>query len=203
MIETLSTKTLDNAESRDQEQQGKQGKQDCEAFMKCRALICLVVSAVILAGCQHRTSPSDAPVLRSSPNEAIRAAIQAHLAHNANLSLRSFDTELKQVKLEGDHAQVQVEFHVKEGAGTMQLTYALTKRDGMWLVTGSTPGGSNFSHPALDIAQVPGARTMGGDSDIFRVLDNFHGTAAMPSQELPSGHPPVAASPKSKQRQVP
>lgn len=175
--------------------------------MKCRTLTCLVVSAVILAGCQHRdTSPSGAPVLASadaSPNETIRAAIQAHLAHNANLSLKSFDTELKQVKLEGDHAQVQVEFHVKEGAGTMRLTYALIKRDGTWTVTGSTPGGSNFSHPALDIAQVPGDRTMGGDSANFRVLDNFHGTAAMPSQELPSGHPPVAASPKSKQRQVP
>ena len=176
--------------------------------MKYRTLICLVVSAVPFAGCQHRsTSVLGAPALApadASPNDAIRAAIQAHLAHNGNLSLQSFDTELKLIKREGDHAQVLVEFHVKNGAGTMQLTYALTKRDETWSVVGSAPGGSNFSHPALDKTQAPAAgETTGGDSAIFRALDNFHSTAAMPPQELPPGHPPVVASPKNKQPQMP
>ena len=175
--------------------------------MTSQTLIFLVVSAVVFAGCQRPSnSVSGAPVLASadaSPNEAIRAAIQVHLAHNGNLSLRSFDTEVKQVKLEGDDAQVQVEFHVKNGAGKMQLSYALTRRDGTWSVVGSTPGGSNFSHPALDIAQVPADRTMGGDSAIFQVLDNLHGSAARPPQNLPPGHTPVVASPKNKQRQIP
>src|SRR5712664_339893 len=176
--------------------------------MKSQTLICLVVSAVVSAACQHRNnSVSGAPVLASadaSPNDAIRTAIQAHLAHNGNLSLKSFDTEVKQVNRESDHAQALVEFHVKNGAGTMQLTYVLTKRDGTWSVVGSTPGGSNFSHPALDKPEAPeAAKTMGGDSAIFRALDNFHGIAVMPSQELPPGHPPVVASPKNKQRQIP
>ena len=172
--------------------------------MKSQTLICLVVSAVVSAACQHRNnSISGTPVLASadaSPTDAIRAAIQAHLAHNGNLSLQSFDTELKLVKREGDHAQALVEFHVKNGAGTMQLTYALTKRDETWSVVGSTPGGSNFSHPDLDLAQVPADRTVGGDSAIFQVLDNLHGSAARPPQNLPPGHTPVVVSPENKQR---
>lgn len=176
--------------------------------MTSQTIILLVVSAVVFAGCQRRgNSVSGAPVLASadaSPNEAIRAAIQSHLAHNGNLSLMSFGTEVKQVKLEGDHAQVQVEFHVKNGAGKMQLTYALTRRDRTWSVVGSTPGGSNFSHPAFDKTQAPAAgESTGVNSAIFRALDNFHGAAVTPPQELPPGHPPVVASPRNKQRQMP
>jgi hypothetical protein len=176
--------------------------------MKSQTLICLAVSAVVSAACQHRNnSVSGTPVLASadtSPNDAIRTAIQAHLAHNGNLSLQSFDTEVKQVKREGDHAQALVEFHVKNGSGTMQLTYALTKRDGTWSVAGSTPSGSNFSHPALDKTQAPTAgETMIGESAIFRALDNFHGSTAAPPGNLPPGHTFIVASPNDKQPQMP
>jgi hypothetical protein len=175
--------------------------------MKSKTLILLVVSAVVFAGCQYRSnSVSSAPVLASedaSPNDAIRTAIQAHLAHNGNLSLQSFDTEVKQVSLDGDHAQAQVEFHVKSGPGSMRLTYALAKREGTWLVVGTTPGGSNFSHPALEKTPAPAAgETTVGDSAIFRALDHLHGRA-VPPQDLPPGHPPVVASPRNKQRQGP
>lgn len=133
--------------------------------MKSKIAITLVVSVAILAGCrQHASSLSGAPAATSAdanPNDAIRTAIQAHLAHNGNLNL------------------------------TMQLTYALAKRDGAWSVVESIPGGSNFSHPALDKTQSPAAGgTMGADSAIFRALDNFHGGAAKPPQNLPPGHPP-------------
>jgi hypothetical protein len=170
--------------------------------MRSKIAIVLFISAVVI-GCQQRgNSVAGAPSVASadaSPNDAIRTAIQAHLAHNGNLSLNSFDTEVKQVNFDGDHAQAQVEFHVKSGPGTMQLTYALAKRDGAWSVVESTPAGSNFSHPALDKSQAPAAGgPMGGGSgsDIFRALDNFHGGAAPPQQKLPPGHPPIDASPK-------
>jgi hypothetical protein len=170
--------------------------------VKSPTVIFLVVSAAVVAGCQHRgNSVSGAPIVPSadvSPNDAIRTAIQAHLAHNGNLSLQSFDTEVKQVKLEGDQAQAQVEFHVRNGSGSMQLTYALTKRDGAWFVVGSTPGGSNFSHPALDKSQPSGTSgTIPGDSSIFHLMDNLHDRTATRTQNLPPGHPPVAASPKN------
>lgn len=176
--------------------------------MKSGIAITLAVSVAFLAGCQqHANSASAAGAVSSteaSPNDAIRTAIQAHLAHNGNLNLKSFDTEVKQVTIDRDRAQAQVEFRVKNGSGTMQLTYALAKRDGAWSVVESTPDGSNFSHPALDKTQTPPVGgTAAGDSAIFRALDNFHGRAAASPQNLPPGHPPITAFPKEVRPEKP
>jgi hypothetical protein len=119
----------------------------------------LAFSVAVFSGCQqHGKSQPGTPAVASadtSPNAAIQTAIQAHLAHNGNLRLDSFDMEVKQVTFDGDHARAQVEFHAKSGGGTMQLTYALVKRDGAWSVVESTPRGSNFSHPGLDRRKEP------------------------------------------------
>ena len=176
--------------------------------MNCKIALTLVLSAATIVGCQqHGNSASGAPLVAradASPNDAIRAAIQAHLAHNGNLNLKSFDTEVKQVTIDRDRAEAQVEFHVKNGTGMMQLTYALAKRDGAWSVLESMPVDSNFSHPTLGQAQAPTAGgAMDGESSVFRALDNFHGRAATPPHNLPPGHPPVVASPKDGGRQTP
>jgi len=164
----------------------------------------LAFSVAVFSGCQqHGKSEPGTPAVASadtSPKAAIQAAIQAHLAHNSNLRLDSFDMEVKQVALDGDHAQAQVEFNAKSGGGTMQLSYALVKREGAWSVVESTPGGSNFSHPGLDKTQGNGAGgKAGSDSDVFQALDKLHDGAAAPKKNLPPGHPPVAATPKNKQ----
>src|ERR1700676_895963 len=181
--------------------QKRPGQAKLEVMMRSKIAITLFLSTVAVGCQQNGNSVSRAPAVASADagqNDAIRSAIQAHLAHNGNLSLNSFDTEVKQVTLDGDHAQAQVEFHVKNGPGTMQLTYALAKHDGAWSVVESTPGGSNFSHPALDKSQAPAAGgSPSGGSGVFRALDNLHGGAAAPQQNLPAGHPPVAASPKN------
>ena len=96
-----------------------------------------------------------------TPESAIRTAIQAHLAHNGTLNLAAFQTEVKQVTIQGDRAQAEVEYRVKDGPGSMQLTYALQKRDNAWSVVESVPVGSNFSHPSLDQAQAPAPATGG------------------------------------------
>ncbi|MFI5095533.1 MAG: hypothetical protein WCE50_18345 [Candidatus Acidiferrum sp.] len=175
--------------------------------MKSKIAITLTISAVLLAGCQQRGNTMSAgPAAAStdsSPNAAIQTAIRAHLAHNTNLRLDSFDMELKQVTFDGDHAQAQVEFHAKSGGGTMQLNYALAKQNGAWSVVESTPGGSNFSHPGLDKTQGSSTGgTMGNGSDVFQTLDKLHGgvpSAAAP-QSLPPGHPSVAGSPNYKKQ---
>jgi hypothetical protein len=176
--------------------------------MKSSIVFTLAVSAALFSGCQHHSdSVSGAPLAASenaSPNDAIRTAIQAHLSHNGNLSLKSFDTEVKQVTFDGDHAQAQVEFHVKNGTGTMQLTYALEKRDGVWSVSKSTPGGSNFSHPALEKSNAPaGSGTTGGDSSVFHVMDNLHQRTPAKSRNLLPEHPSVVAPSKNTSSQMP
>jgi hypothetical protein len=168
----------------------------------------LIISAATVCGCQKTGNSasgaaSNVPA-EASPNDAIRTAIRAHLAHNGNLNLNSFDTEVKQVTIDRDHANAQVEFHVKNGSGVMQLTYALAKRDGAWAVVESVPVGSNFSHPSAGQAQAPLAGgIMSGESAIFHALDNFHGRAGTGAKDLPPGHPQVVAVPKDGTKQAP
>lgn len=176
--------------------------------MNCKLAMTLIISAATVGGCQKTANPASGAAstitAEASPNDAIRTAIQAHLAHNGNLNLKSFDTEMKQVTIDRDRAEAQVEFHVKNGAGMMQRTYALAKRDGAWSVVESTSVQSNFSHPTSGEAQEPAAgEAMSGESSVFRALDNFHGRATTPPQNLPPGHPPVVAAPRNGTQQAP
>ena len=166
------------------------------------------VCALILSGCEdQRASISPAPAVPSSnadPNDAIRTVIQARLAHNGNLNFQSFDTNVKQITINGAHARAQVEFHAKRGPGAMQLTYALERRDGAWFIVESNPGGGTFAHPALGGSQTPSQNgAIGADSSVFRMLDNLHGRSSANSQNLPPGHAPAAYSPEAKQPQMP
>jgi hypothetical protein len=176
--------------------------------MNSKLLMIFIISAATVCGCQKVGNSASGATsnisAEASPNDAIRNAIQAHLAHNGNLNLKSFDTEMKQVTIDRDHANAQVEFHVKNGSGVMQLTYALAKRDGAWSVVESVPVGSNFSHPTAGQPQTPAAGgSMGSDSAIFHALDNFQGRTMTGPANLPPGHPPVVAAPKSDTRQTP
>ena len=83
-------------------------------------------------------------------NDAIRAAINSHLASRSNLNTSAFDMEVQKVNIQGDEATADVAFHVKGGPAVMQLTYNLKKTGGNWAVVESNPIGSNFTHPALD-----------------------------------------------------
>ena len=165
--------------------------------MRARSVVVVLVCGAALLGCQqHGSSGPSVPIApaETSPESAIRTAIRARLAHNTNLNPDAFDTDVKRVTIDGDRAQADVEFHVKSGSGVMQLTYALAKQNGAWAIVESVPMSSNFSHP--QVGQSPAvqrnART-GGDSSIFRTMDNFHGATTSPGQKLPPGHPPVNA----------
>jgi len=158
--------------------------------MKRTGSIVLALSLVILlAGCKKSAASTD--------NE-IRVAIEAHLAHKGTLNLQAFDTVLKQVTIQGNRAQAQVEFHVKNGPGMMQLTYALQKTGGNWAVVESNPVNADFSHPSLDPSQSPAAGAPAGSNPIVSdAVRNFKmgGTPATPN--LPPGHPSVAGNPQS------
>jgi hypothetical protein len=133
--------------------------------MKKMAL--LAVIAMLVVGCKNGSGAGNPQA--QTPENSVRAAIQDHLAHQGNLNLQAFDTNVKQVTIQGDHAQAEVEFRIKGGPGAMQLTYSLQKHDGAWAVTDSDAAGSNFSHPASNEGQgesstIPGASHSLGDT---------------------------------------
>ena len=152
--------------------------------------IVLALSLVILlAGCKPSAANTD--------NE-VRIAIEAHLAHKGTLNLKAFDTVVKQVTLQGDHAQAQVEFHVKNGPGMMQLTYDLQKTGGAWTVIESNPVNADFSHPSLDSSQSPtGGAPAGSNPIVSDALRNFKMGGGPATPNLPPGRPPMTGNPQS------
>lgn len=111
--------------------------------MKKMALLALMATLVL--GCKNGTGAAQSQ--EKGAQDAIRAAIQDHLAHDTNLNLQSLDTDVKQVTVQGDHAQAEVEFRLKNGPGAMDLTYALEKRGGAWTVTNTDAAGSTHPGP--------------------------------------------------------
>lgn len=150
-----------------------------------------------VVGCKKSdgSASTTAPAPAQTPDAQIRTAIEAHLAHNTNLNLKAFDTEVKQVTIDGDHAQAQVDFHLKGGPAVMQLSYKLEQREGSWAVIDSDPVGSNFSHPPLDQSQAPPAGApMGGSHSLDDTLKSFKSGAGGSPRALPPGHPPISGS---------
>jgi hypothetical protein len=72
--------------------------------MKSFVLLALVAS--LISGC--KSYPRAGQPKAQAPEDSIRTAIQAHLAHKGTLNLQAFDTDVKQVTIDGDHAQAQV-----------------------------------------------------------------------------------------------
>jgi len=151
-----------------------------------------------LAGCKKSVASSSAASASGTrsapetPEAQIRTAVEAHLAHNTNLNLKAFDMDIKQVTINGGHAQAQIEFRVKNGPGAMELTYQLENREGNWAVIDSNPVGSNFSHPPLDQNQASVASApIGASHSLADTLRSFKADGASPSPNLPLGHPSI------------
>jgi hypothetical protein len=136
-----------------------------------RSIVLLALVATLIVGC--KSDPGAMQKRTPAPEDSIRTAIQAHLAHKGTLNLQAFDTDVKQVTIQGDHAQAEVEFRLKAGPGAMQLTYALEKRDGAWSVIESDPVGSNFSHPPLDQGQGASEALPGANHSLADTLRSF------------------------------
>jgi len=136
--------------------------------------------------------------IAADTNNDIRIAIEAHLAQKGTLNLKAFDTVVKHVTLQGDRAQAQVEFHVKNGPGMMQLNYALQKNGDTWTVIESNPGNADFSHPSLDSKQSPASAGQDASNPIVSdALRNFKMGGNSAPAGLPPGHPPVTSNPPS------
>src|SRR5690348_7266919 len=112
------------------------------------AALTLTMGSLGLSGCGSGEAPEAGTspvhgVQGQSQDQQIRSAIQAHLTQVNNLNLQSFDTDVTNVQIQGDHAQAQVDFHVKGGPGVMQFAYQLERRGGNWTVTQSNPIGAH------------------------------------------------------------
>jgi hypothetical protein len=109
--------------------------------MKRAAYILVALGLVVFAGGCAKP-PSDA--------DAVRAGINQHLAGLKTINLSAMDMEVLNVSIQGNQAQAQVEFRPKTGAPAgagMQVSYALAKQNGVWVVQTTQPMGGSIQHP--------------------------------------------------------
>lgn len=122
----------------------------------------LCVWAGLMAGCAdtNRSATVAATSAPSSPDaskptkdgDAIVAAIQKHLRENTGINMAVMEMTVDGVKINGDQAQANAQFHLRQGGTSMLITYTLERRAGDWIVLSNQPVGGEFVHPPMDKA---------------------------------------------------
>ena len=119
----------------------------------------LCVLAALFAGCSGKNSADGAPTsdpssgMSAAPandHDAVVAAIQKHLTSDSGVNMSVMEMTVHNVNINGDQAQANAEFHLKQGGQSMNITYQLQRRAGDWIVLSDTPGGGQFAHPPMD-----------------------------------------------------
>ena len=96
------------------------------------ALVCLVGLGMVLAGCSRSNGPQS--------KEAVKAAIEAHLAQRKNVVLSNMTLEVQDVKFTGDTAEAQVNFRSKQASDlVVGVRYLLRRSGDTWKVESSSP----------------------------------------------------------------
>lgn len=124
------------------------------------AIFAVLLVCTVAVGCGKTVSDQD----------AIRTSIDKHLNERGDLNMSAMDREVKQISVDGDHANAQVEFRLKGGNARMEIEYTLERQGKEWTVSSSQPVGMGDLHSG-------GAQPFGGGTDSG-------------SGQLPQGHPP-------------
>jgi hypothetical protein len=129
-------------------------------FMKSRvfsvAAVCVV--GLLFFGCSKSKSSENVNA-SAGDQEAIKAAITQHLNADSGINMSVMEMTVDSVTINGDQAQADAAFHVKNGPGAMHITYKLERRAGQWTVLTGAPAGMAPSHGAADgpQADAPGS----------------------------------------------
>jgi hypothetical protein len=80
--------------------------------------------------------------------DAIRTAIEDHLRGNQGLNMDAMDMVVDSVAINGNQAQAQTSFHVKNGGAVgMTMQYFLERHGNGWIVTNGQPADGNTQLP--------------------------------------------------------
>jgi len=150
--------------------------------MKRKTYFLAVVGLLALfAGCKNQVSDAD----------GVRAGINQHLTSLKTINLGAMNMNIKNVSVQGNQAQAQVEFKPKTGApdgAGMEVAYSLQKQNGVWVVQNTQPTGGMIQHPAPgENPNASPASPSSGSMPNFRELVPGGGNPNV----LPPGHPPL------------
>lgn len=112
--------------------------------------------------------------------DAVRSAIEEHLRNNHTINMAVMDMNVESVSINGDQAQANAAFHLKQGGTGMVMTYSLERHGNGWLVVHSQPSDGQFVHPPMDKTH-SGATTgpaAPGTPDVTDFLKNHRPTSS-------------------------
>jgi hypothetical protein len=133
-----------------------------------------------------------------SDRDAIAGAIRKHLASNSTINMAVMDMDVSQVNVNGEQAQANADFRLKQGGTSMQMTYFLERHAGSWIILRSQPAGGQFAHPPLDKAH------SGTASDpAHPAIPNIHEFFKNAPPAGGTGNPPAPAGPNSNSKTSP
>ncbi|MGH9704074.1 MAG: hypothetical protein ACRD4K_11935 [Candidatus Acidiferrales bacterium] len=160
------------------------------AFCSLVAVFAFIVSA---SGC--RKNAADKVAGNAGDQDAIRASIEKHLTTLGSINVAAMDRDYKQISVTGDQAQADVEFKLKQGGATMEMTYQLERHAGDWVVLKSHPAGGQFEHPPMDKTHsgVPADAPTSGMPDIHSIIK---ATETSGAKQNPAGAPPAKPAEK-------
>lgn len=132
------------------------------------ATIAVILATALAGGCSKSAEPvapsgaaptantgttsaaNSMPQASASDAEAVRAAIEDHLRSNHSINMAAMDMTVDSVSINGDQAQANAAFRLKQGGTAMVMTYFLQRHANGWLVLRSQPSDGQFVHPPMD-----------------------------------------------------
>ncbi|HXX00679.1 MAG TPA: hypothetical protein VEJ00_05655 [Candidatus Acidoferrales bacterium] len=168
------------------------------------AILPLVLAAAFVLGCSKESQPSQMPAssaaapdassatMPSAPGSSapasgsdadqIRQAVIDHVRNDRGVNMSAMDMSVDLVNVNGDQAQANATFRVKQGGATMTMVYSLQRHGNGWLVVNGQPSDGQFVHPPMDrthsgVSASPGAPEM---PDVREFLKTHPSTTGQP-----------------------
>ncbi len=132
------------------------------------AAVLLFVTVVLAIGCSksressqvvpapekvansQETATNSATPAPDPDTDRIRQAIEDHVRNDREINLSAIDMTIDSVKINGDQAEAEATFRVKQGGATMEMVYFLARHGQDWLVAKDQPANGQFVHPPTD-----------------------------------------------------
>jgi hypothetical protein len=123
------------------------------------------VSTAPAANATNSAAPED-------ERDAIAMTIQTHLRENKGINTSAMEMTIGKVTVNGEEAQADTEFRLRQGGTSMLITYFLERHGSGWLVVRNQPSGAGqFAHPPMD--KIHSGDAVGGRGATFPDLSQY------------------------------
>lgn len=136
------------------------------------AIVSMILVTALSIGCnksgQSAQAPTPAASAPSAPStgmapaadsgapasagdaDLIRQAVEDHVRNDHGINMSAMDMSVDSVNVNGDQAQANATFRVKQGGTSMAMVYSLQRHGNGWLVVNGQPSDGKFVHPPMD-----------------------------------------------------